>query len=65
MLFQRKSILRMILTGFVLVDSQELINSGFPGLFIADRVTFPILPAKNNTFTLMPNASRIVAGLDR
>jgi choline dehydrogenase-like flavoprotein len=30
-----------------------------PGLILADGATFPFLPAKNLTFTLMANASRI------
>lgn len=32
---------------------------GFQNLWIADGATFPALPAKNLTFTLMANASRI------
>ena len=31
----------------------------FEGLFIADGSTFPFLPAKNLTFTLMANAARV------
>jgi choline dehydrogenase-like flavoprotein len=31
----------------------------FAGVFLADASTFPFLPAKNLTFTLMANASRI------
>jgi len=31
----------------------------FENLFIADGATFPFLPAKNITFTLMANAVRI------
>jgi choline dehydrogenase-like flavoprotein len=31
----------------------------FENLVIADATTFPVLPAKNLTFTLMANASRI------
>jgi choline dehydrogenase-like flavoprotein len=34
-------------------------SSEFPNLILADAVTFPQLPAKNHTFTLMANASRI------
>ena len=30
-----------------------------PNLFLADGATFPFLPAKNITFTLMANAVRI------
>ena len=36
----------------------------FSNLYIADGATFPFLPAKNITFTLMANASRIAAELD-
>lgn len=32
-----------------------------PGLFMVDGATFPFLPAKNLTFTLMANAARIAA----
>lgn len=35
----------------------------FPNLFLADGVTFPFLPAKNLTFTLMANAARIADGI--
>ena len=31
----------------------------FPNLILADGSTFPSLPAKNLTFTLMANAARI------
>jgi len=34
----------------------------FGNLFIADGATFPFLPAKNLTFTLMANAVRIARG---
>ncbi len=33
----------------------------FPNLLLADGVTFPFLPAKNLTYTLMANAARIAA----
>ncbi|MET0181518.1 MAG: GMC oxidoreductase [Caulobacterales bacterium] len=33
----------------------------FPNLFVVDGATFPFLPAKNLTFTLMANAARIAA----
>lgn len=33
----------------------------FPNLFLADGSTFPFLPAKNLTFTLMANAARLAA----
>lgn len=35
----------------------------FPNLLVADGATFPSLPAKNLTFTLMANASRMAARL--
>jgi choline dehydrogenase-like flavoprotein len=34
----------------------------FPNLFLVDGSTFPFLPAKNLTFTLMANAVRIAEG---
>jgi choline dehydrogenase-like flavoprotein len=36
---------------------------GFPNLFVADGATFPFLPAKNLTLTLMANAARIATFL--
>ena len=39
--------------------SFKIIN--FENLWLADGSTFPFLPAKNLTFTLMANASRIAA----
>jgi choline dehydrogenase-like flavoprotein len=33
----------------------------FPNLFMIDGATFPFLPAKNITFTLMANAARVAA----
>ena len=35
----------------------------YPNLFVVDGSTFPILPAKNPTFTLMANAVRIAEAL--
>jgi len=35
----------------------------FANLYIADGATFPFLPAKNLTFTLMANAHRVAEGL--
>ena len=35
----------------------------FGGLFVVDGSGFPFLPAKNPTFTLMANASRIAAAV--
>jgi choline dehydrogenase-like flavoprotein len=36
---------------------------GFTNLVIADGASFPGLPAKNHTFTLMANAARIADGV--
>ena len=35
----------------------------FPNLYLADGASFPFLPAKNLTFTLMANAARIAEGV--
>lgn len=37
---------------------------GFDGLYVADGAGFPWLPAKNVTFTLMANATRIASELE-
>jgi choline dehydrogenase-like flavoprotein len=37
----------------------------FRNLYIADGASFPFLPAKNLTFTLMANASRIAERIDQ
>lgn len=37
----------------------------FPNLYFADGVTFPFLPAKNLTFTLMANAIRVAEHMDK
>ncbi len=37
---------------------------GIPGLFVVDGAAFPWLPAKNLTFTLMANATRIASVID-
>jgi choline dehydrogenase-like flavoprotein len=37
---------------------------GFDGLYVADGAGFPWLPAKNITFTLMANATRIASELE-
>ena len=37
---------------------------GFDGLYVVDGAGFPWLPAKNLTFTLMANATRIASELD-
>jgi choline dehydrogenase-like flavoprotein len=39
-------------------------SRAFPGLYIVDGAGFPWLPAKNLTFTLMANATRIAELLD-
>ena len=36
-------------------------SRAFPNVMVADGATFPFLPAKNLTFTLMANASRIAS----
>jgi len=45
--------------------SPECRSHDFSNLYIADGATFPFLPAKNITFTLMANASRISADISR
>ena len=35
----------------------------FDNLYIADGASYPFLPAKNITFTLMANAARVAAGI--
>ncbi len=37
--------------------------SGAPGIYLADAATFPRIPAKHHTFTIMANADRIARGL--
>lgn len=37
--------------------------NGFENLYIVDGASFPFLPAKNLTFTLMANATRIAEGI--
>lgn len=44
--------------------SPDCCSHDFPNLYIADGATFPFLPAKNISFSLMANACRIAAGLD-
>jgi choline dehydrogenase-like flavoprotein len=39
--------------------SPECRSHDFPNLFLVDGATFPALPAKNLTFTLMANAVRV------
>ena len=45
--------------GHVLSATPEGLSREIPNLFLADGATFPFLPAKNITFTLMANAVRI------
>jgi choline dehydrogenase-like flavoprotein len=42
-----------------LTCSKECRSYDFPNLFLVDGTTFPDLPAKNLTFTLMANAARV------
>ena len=37
----------------------ECRSRDFPNVWIADGATYPSLPAKNLTFTLMANAARV------
>jgi choline dehydrogenase-like flavoprotein len=45
--------------------SPEGRSHDFPNLIIGDGASFPFLPAKSLTLTLMANAHRIAAGLER
>jgi choline dehydrogenase-like flavoprotein len=45
--------------GGTLTATPECASRDFPNVLLADGITFPTLPAKNLTFTLMANASRI------
>ncbi len=47
--------------GGALTTTPTCRSRGFENLWLADGATFPFLPAKNLTFTLMANASRIAA----
>ena len=42
-----------------LTTSRDGRSRDFDNLFFVDGTTFPFLPAKNLTFTLMANAARI------
>ena len=44
-------------------SSQKCHSNDFKNLIFADGSTYPFLPAKNTTFTLMANAARIVENL--
>jgi len=46
-------------SGGPLTASPECRSNDFANLWLADGITFPFLPAKNITFTLMANAVRI------
>ena len=41
--------------------SPECRSHDFPNLWLVDGATFPFLPAKNITFSLMANAVRVAA----
>jgi len=41
----------------------ECRSRDFPNLYITDGATFPFLPAKNLTFTLMANAHRVALSM--
>jgi len=38
---------------------------GLPGVYVVDGATFPALPAKSHTFTIMANADRIATNIAR
>ena len=52
-------LVRMSEDGGALTATPECASRDFPNVLLADGITFPTLPAKNLTFTLMANASRI------
>ena len=45
--------------------SKDGVSHDFDNLIIADGASFPFLPAKNLTFTLMANATRIAESLGK
>jgi choline dehydrogenase-like flavoprotein len=47
-----------------LTVSADCRSHDFSNLFIADGASYPFLPAKNITFTLMANASRVAENID-
>ncbi|HUR27875.1 MAG TPA: GMC oxidoreductase [Planctomycetota bacterium] len=53
--------LPMAAQGGALTTTPTCKSRAFENLWLADGATFPFLPAKNLTFTLMANASRIAA----
>jgi choline dehydrogenase-like flavoprotein len=52
-------LLPMTRTAEPLTTSPDGRSRDFENLYLVDGVTFPFLPAKNITFTLMANAVRI------
>jgi choline dehydrogenase-like flavoprotein len=55
--------LPMSVAGGARTVTQSCRSNDFDNLYLADGATYPFLPAKNITFTLMANASRIAHGL--
>jgi choline dehydrogenase-like flavoprotein len=53
--------LPMSTQGGALTTTPECRSTDFQNLYFADGTTFPFLPAKNITFTLMANASRVAS----
>ncbi len=49
----------MARNGGALTTTPQCESRAVPGLFLVDGSTFPFLPAKNLTFTLMANATRV------
>ncbi len=47
--------------GGALTTTPQCESRDVPGLFLVDGSTFPFLPAKNLTFTLMANATRVAS----
>jgi choline dehydrogenase-like flavoprotein len=45
--------------GGALTTTADCRSLDFPNLIVADGSTFPFLPAKNLTLTLMANAARV------
>jgi choline dehydrogenase-like flavoprotein len=48
-------------TAAPLTTTPECRSNDFPNLWFVDGTTFPFVPAKNLTFTLMANAARAAA----
>ena len=53
--------LPMAREGGALTTTPSCQSRAYKNLWLADGSTFPFLPAKNLTFTLMANASRIAS----